>query len=90
MHDAAAHGSRLAELLDRLIGCWRARTADEPLSMLQGAWPSPLSRAEEWQVLRAALRDITGLAPDRLTAEEAELLGEAQRLLHRALRVVGQ
>jgi hypothetical protein len=85
-----AEKSRLAEILDDLVDRWCARRALEPLRYMLTAWPTPLRLSDEWLALGEALRNINGLRPGTLTAEERELHAEALRLLHRAVRAVGQ
>jgi hypothetical protein len=82
--------SRLVQILEELTDRWCERRALRPLALLLPAWPSPLAHTDQWHELWRALRNVNGLPPEALTAEEQELHGEAQRLVNRALRAVGQ
>ena len=69
----------LPERLKTLVDGWCDRRALAPLRHMLRGYPLVTGLSDEWHELRAALRNVRGLADGELTAAERESVEQALR-----------
>ena len=78
--------ARLFQILDDLIDRWCERRALEPLRVVLEAYPPAPFVSDGWATLYASIRNLKGLRPGTLQAEEAAAMAEAHALIYQVLR----
>ena len=73
-HAQVESAEELEAIVEELVDHWCERRALRPLRQILAGWPSPLRLTDDFAELRAALRNVVGVARADLTAEEVETI----------------